>query len=417
MRILFVAMSDSVHTARWINQLQGQGWDIHLFPSLDVGRTHPDLRGLTVYHSFYTRRTENGTAAIDKTVKLRGVPLFSPYPYYAAFAARTAAGILRPDYRVRRLRRLVEKLRPDILHSTEIQGAGYLTLAAKEGCQGQFPPWIVTNWGSDIFLYGRLAEHVERIKSTLAGCDYYSCECRRDVELARQYGFKGEVLPVLPNTGGFNLAHIRELQSEVPPSLRRLILVKGYQGWAGRALVSLHAIELCASELQGYRVAIYMGRKGPDISGITVPDEVRIAAELTAKSTGIPIEVIDRCSHDDMLRWYGRSRLYIGLSISDAIPTSLLEAMIMGAFPIQSNTGAAHEWVTDGETGMIVPPEDPNVVASAIRRALSDNALVDHAAEVNGRVARERLDENVIRPQVVATYSRIVAETARKKGR
>ena len=108
-----------------------------------------------------------------------------------------------------------------------------------------------------------------------------------------------------------------------------------------------------------------------------------------------------------MLGWYGKARAYVGLSISDAIPTSLLEAMVTGAFPIQSNTGAAGEWVVDGESGIIVPPEDPEVVAAAIRRAVSDDALVDRAAEVNARVARERLDENLIRPRVVAMYEKI----------
>ena len=37
MRILFVAMADSVHTARWISQIDDQGWDIHLYPSIDCG--------------------------------------------------------------------------------------------------------------------------------------------------------------------------------------------------------------------------------------------------------------------------------------------------------------------------------------------------------------------------------------------
>ena len=402
MRILFVAMSDSIHTARWINQLGGQGWDIHLFPSRDVGRTHPDLKSLTVYHSFYTRRLEHGTGVIDKTVRLRGIPVFSPYPYYAAFAARTAFSVMWPHYRVLQLRRLVKRLRPDIIHSMEIQAAGYLTLSAREGYEGQFPPWIVTNWGSDIYLFGRLAEHVEKIKSVLSASGYYSCECRRDVELARQYGFKGETLPVLPNTGGFNLARVSQSRGDVPPSARRLILVKGYMGWAGRALVGLRAIALCASELKGYRVVIYLAA-----------DDVRIAAELVSQSTGIPIQCIPYCSHEEMLTWYGKARVYVGLSISDAIPTSLLEAMVMGAFPIQSNTGAADEWVIDGETGIIVPPEDPEVVAAAIRRAVSDDALVDHAAEANSQVARERLDEKVIRPQVIAMYEKIAAERAR----
>ena len=57
MRILFVAMANSIHTARWINQLADQGWDIHLFPVEDKG-IHPDLRNLTT-HDFlcHSRKT------------------------------------------------------------------------------------------------------------------------------------------------------------------------------------------------------------------------------------------------------------------------------------------------------------------------------------------------------------------------
>ena len=122
--------------------------------------------------------------------------MLSPRPYHAAFAARMAMGVVRPNRRADQLRRLVKRLRPDIIHSMDIEAAGYLTLAAREGYRGGFPPWIVTNWGSDIYLFGRLAAHAERIKSVLAACTHYSCECQRDVELAREYGFKGEVLPV-----------------------------------------------------------------------------------------------------------------------------------------------------------------------------------------------------------------------------
>ena len=42
-RILFVAMPDSVHSARWIRQITGQGWEIHLFP-VSAARLHPIFR-------------------------------------------------------------------------------------------------------------------------------------------------------------------------------------------------------------------------------------------------------------------------------------------------------------------------------------------------------------------------------------
>jgi len=295
--------------------------------------------------------------------------------------------------RAQRLARWTDKLKPDIIHSLEMQHAGYLALAARERLGGRFPTWIVTNWGADIFLFGRLPEHVEKIKVVLSACDYYDCECHRDVELAPTFGFKGEVLPVLPNTGGFDIERMHQFRQPGATSARRLIVLKGYQGWAGRALVGLRAIELSAAVLKGYRVVVYLAG-----------EDVRIAAELVSHSTGIPIEIIPHSSHENMLRLHGRARVSIGLSIGDAASTSMLEAMVMGSFPIQSCTACADEWIEDGKTGLIVPPEDPELIAAAIRRALTDDDLVDQAAELNARTAREELEYSIIKPQVVKMY-------------
>ncbi len=391
LRILFVAMATSVHTARWISQINDQGWDLHLFPSIDEGLVHPGLRNITIYHSIYERQKD-----LDPSVKLRGVPVISRS---LAFVGRKTLGKLLPNHRVSQLKRLIQTLRPDIVHSMEIQAAGYLTWDVRKKYEHRFPPWIVTNWGSDIYLFGRLAKHIDRIKAVLADCDYYSCECQRDVHLAKQMGLRGEVLAVLPNTGGFDLQQISHFRQPGMTSERRFILLKGYQHWAGRALVGLRALALCAPDLKGYRVAIYSA----------VPD-VKIAAELLSQEIGIPIDLIPSCSHEDILRLYGSARVYIGLSISDAISTSLLEAIVMGTFPIQSNTACVGEWIVDGETGFSVPPEDPEIIAAAIRRAVTDDALVDRAAELNARLAKERVEKSIIQPQVVEMYKRVSRE-------
>jgi glycosyltransferase involved in cell wall biosynthesis len=108
------------------------------------------------------------------------------------------------------------------------------------------------------------------------------------------------------------------------------------------------------------------------------------------------------------LRWYGRARLYIGLSISDAISTSLLEAMVMGTFPIQSCTACADEWIEDGKTGFIVHPEDTDIIELLIRRALLEDELVDQAAEQNLLVVKERLDQKLIRSQIATFYEQVM---------
>ncbi|MFH2102004.1 MAG: glycosyltransferase [Chloroflexota bacterium] len=386
MRILFVAMQESIHTARWINQIADQGWDIRLFP-VSAAPVSPELRNLTAYGLplFASRNMHEssryiGLLPIGRKGSNMEKLIFRAYPH------------LWDTLLANRIR----SLKPDIVHSLEFQHAGYMTLAAREKLGRNFPTWVVTNWGSDIYLYGRLVEHRKKIEAILAACDYYACECRRDVKLAIDMGLAGKVLPTFPNTGGFDLARVAALRQPGKVSARRLILLKGYQHWAGRALVGLHALSLCRDSLDGYELAIY-----------SAAPEVMIAAQLFEQDTGIPVRIIPPCSHDEMLSLYGRARIYIGLSISDAISTSLLEAMVMGAFPIQSCTSCANEWITNNESGFIVPPEDAAIIAEAIRRALKEDSLVDHASEINALVATERLDQTKIRPQVIKMYQDI----------
>ncbi len=389
-------MPDSVHTARWVNQISDQGWDVHLFPCYSAP-PHPSLRNVVI-HDYFLR-----PPATHRSIKTPGA-----WPWPGTRDVVTVGRVMRVLRRVRemtifrsdlarRLARLVSQWKPDLVQSLELQHSAYLTLEAKDILGAVFPPWVVTNWGSDIYLYGRLPEHREKIARLLAACDYYSCECCRDVTLAKELGFQGETLPVLPNTGGFDLDQVRALRPAGRTSERRVILVKGYQGWSGRALVALRAIELCAPQLGGYSVAVYLAH----------PD-VELAARLMGVETGIPVEIIPYVSHEEMLRWHGRARISIGVSISDAISTSMLEAMVMGSFPIQSWTSCADEWVEDGRSALLVPANDPEPIAAAIRRAVADDALVDAAADINWATACRRLDSRAIKPQVVALYRRLL---------
>ena len=104
----------------------------------------------------------------------------------------------------------------------------------------------------------------------------------------------------------------------------------------------------------------------------------------------------------------GQSLIAIGLGMSDGSPNTLLEAMVMGAFPIQSDTISTGEWIESGSNGFLVAPEDPDAVAKAIHRVLNDPSLVEQAAEINMRVADERLDRKRIRCEVASLYERIV---------
>jgi glycosyltransferase involved in cell wall biosynthesis len=386
--ILFVAMSESVHTARWISQIADQGWDVYLFPVYRA-EPHPSLRNLTLFGSDPIRPRN-----LDSSVRYKRWS--SLYLYRDYIESRIKH---RPTlYKEIALAKVIQHIKPDLIHALEFQHSAYLTMGAKKLISMPFPKWIATNWGSDIYLFGRLVAHKPKIQEVLENCDYYSAECQRDVELARQMGYTGEVLPVLPNGGGYDLDHILTLRQAVAAiSERKIIALKGYQTWAGRALVGLNALRLCADQLSGYEVIVY-----------AAGEEVQIAAELFGQETGIPVTILPQTSHEEILKLHGRARISIGLSISDAISTSLLESIAMGSFPIQSGTACANEWIADGQSGFIVPPEDPYKIAEAIRRALMDDALVNQAAEINARMVRKRLDNSKVQSQVIEMYLGII---------
>ncbi len=398
MKILIVGFTESIHVARWIKQISNQkDLEIYLFSSSDSGVNHEELNDLKIkiYHTFYSRLVNIFTSGKKGRQRLRSIiarPVF-------IYGFREIVKKFFPNYLKYYLSKVIKATEPDIIHSMEIQRAGYLVYETKKRFNGKFPQWIVTNWGSDVYLYGQLKGHSTKIKEVLGNCDYYSCECNRDVYLAKLYELRGNVLPVLPNSGGFDLKKAAILHNKIRPSQRKIIIVKGYHGWYGRALVALRALERCADLLTGYKIVLYSVQ--PD-SGVD------IVAELFTVKTKIPVKIIPLfSSHKTILKLQSMARIYLGLSISDAISTSLLESMVMGSFPIQSNTSCANEWIVDGKSGIIVPPEDPEIIEKALRKALSDDKLVDTAAKINWETSKKRLDEKIIKQKIVDFYKSV----------
>ena len=137
--------------------------------------------------------------------------------------------------------------------------------------------------------------------------------------------------------------------------------------------------------------------------------DVQIAVDLLINSSGLEIEILpSNLSHKDILKYHGMARISIGLSMGDGISTSLLEAMAMGSFPIQSNTSCVCEWINDEETGLIVPPEDPEIIEKAIRKAISNNEMVDLANLKNYKTIEEKAEYYKLKTLTNISYNRIL---------
>jgi glycosyltransferase involved in cell wall biosynthesis len=104
-----------------------------------------------------------------------------------------------------------------------------------------------------------------------------------------------------------------------------------------------------------------------------------------------------------MLKYFSQSRIYIGVSLSDGISTSLLEAMATGCYPIQTGTSCACEWLTP-TSGAIVDPSDIGEISQRLREAIASDTLVDEAAKANIAVIRARASTQMVSSVALGFY-------------
>jgi glycosyltransferase involved in cell wall biosynthesis len=104
----------------------------------------------------------------------------------------------------------------------------------------------------------------------------------------------------------------------------------------------------------------------------------------------------------DMYDKFAASRIYIGASRSDGISTSFLEALALGAYPIQTNTSCGNEWVEKGFQAHIIEPSQ-----NAILEALIVSDQLPNLEEVrlkNKNLAAKFLDFEAIKLSSLKFY-------------
>lgn len=87
----------------------------------------------------------------------------------------------------------------------------------------------------------------------------------------------------------------------------------------------------------------------------------------------------------------------------------LLEAMSYGVPVVASNLGGITDIVTDGETGLLVPPADVMALTAALERLAADATLVERLGTAGRRLVQERFSW----PAIVAQWQRCYADAVR----
>jgi hypothetical protein len=380
-RVLVIGMLDSVHLARWLNQFIQEDIDFIIVSSKKYRNIHPLMQSLI--KSKHKARYQLGSS--PKVVLWAGYLDFLEIYLDKVYKLK--------NHRVRIVEKVLRSGEIDYIHAFEIQGAGYLLREIHPTLLLQ-PKVIITNWGSDIFYFSRFPDHTEKIRNVLTLADLYSAECFRDYELAAELGFSGINLPCIPNGGGFAIGARDE--TFIPPSNRNQILIKGYGGIFGRAKMVIELIPTIASLFP--QVCFYIYSVTDDI----LPEIRKLPNNL--KSRIFVSTLRNKLSHQEILHQFAHSRIYVGCSESDGISTSFIESLIYGAYPIQTDTSCANEWIQRGARGSIVAL-DSSTLLDEICRALSEDSLVDSVSASNFEIAKKFLSEEVVKELAIQFYN------------
>lgn len=387
-RILVIGMVDSPHFARWLEQFRGEDVDIRVFPSSPNRRIHVRLSRLIA-------ESHDKARFNSSTILLRISSLVSLLDL-----------VLRGRTRQFLLSCQIKSYSPDIIHAIEIQHAGYLLLEHLRR-HHQSAHIVLTNYGSDLYWFGRFPHHERKLRALLARTDFYGAECIRDLDLAREYGFTGQFLQVVPNAGGVPLSQTWLLYTKIKTSSRSIVLIKGYTNFVGRAQDILLRLGSLREEIPDANFVVYSSTIHARLIVWWLKRIRNVRGIVAIPKRGL--------SHEQMLDLFSQARLYVGFSKSDGISTSMLEAMSVGCVPLQTNTACIGEWQSKGAKIIPLDVDRPNEALRIIASTWKLGNDLDEYAQKNRSIIEKYLDTEDIKTRVKGTYQIIAGSKVKPK--
>ncbi len=130
-----------------------------------------------------------------------------------------------------------------------------------------------------------------------------------------------------------------------------------------------------------------------------------------AESLGLAGQVHFLGSRRDVPDLLHAMDIFVLPSYSEGVSLALLEAMAAGLPVIATAVGGNPEVVTDGETGLLIPPRDAGALAQALARLLGDPTF----AKKLGENARHHVEANYSLERLGQEINEIYDELVKKK--
>lgn len=378
MRILFVVDGRSPIAMNWIAYFVNQGYDVHLVSSFEF---ESNLEFSTVGHIPIGFSQLKGKDAQGKQgSKVKEILWNSQYVNLRTGLRRIVAPLtISPASR--KLARVISEIQPDLVHAMRIPFEGILASKALENYRQI--PLVISVWGNDFTLHAGATEWMRNsTKKVLAMTSGLHTDCRRDQELALDWGFNG-VAPtlVIPGNGGIDTGVFYPAPNNDAAGIEHQVInPRGIRAYI-RNDTFFKSIPKIIEQIPKTRF-VCPGMLGMEEATKWV-DLLRIQNY---------VELLPSIPRQNMAEYFRASSVTVSPSTHDGTPNSLLEGMACGSFPVAGDLESIREWIEPGKNGFLIDCGDPDQLARAVIDAIRNKDLRERAAKINIALVEERAE-------------------------
>lgn len=290
-----------------------------------------------------------------------------------------------------RARKLIKRLKPDIVHAHYATSAGLTALVCG------FHPAVVTVHGSDLTTGIKSGIWRALLKRIFKFADCVNVVSDDLAEMALSLGINKEKIEVLTlgiDSQRFGFTRRAKIEKSRP---LKLICTRRFEPVFDHGII-LQALALLKEK--GIIFDMVFAGDG-SLSGVLKRQVGELGLDDCVSFTG-------KVPNEKLPELLGRSDVYLSASLWDGTSLSLLEALATGLFPIVSDIKANSAWIKDGVNGYLHKVGDAGDLADCVLRLLSEPEIAENTGPYNRKKLEEKADRNKNMKRLETVYRNLI---------
>ena len=273
------------------------------------------------------------------------------------------------------LRRLVKKLKPDLIHAGPIQNCTFI--AALSG----FRPILAMSWGYDLVMDADKSAWMRWVtRYTLKRSAFFVSDANVSREKAIEFGMNPARTAIFP--WGTDIDHFtpKPLEPSTPPS---------FTLFCSRTWEAIYGVDVLA------KAFVKVAKQKPDVDLILLgggSQAGRIRQILMNGGVMDRVHFGGQVSQADLPRWYHMADLYISPSHVDGSSVTLMEALASSLPCLVSDIPGNKEWIDEGVNGWLFRDGNVEDLAEKILQIIKNRDLLKAMSKAARKTAEQKAD-------------------------